>query len=157
MLIMLWWKCHTNQSHFSHFQALRQTFVILNGSSRFVWQTFTCVIFFLFRYGGGYMPKSSIYIRLPAKHRRLHCDPRPSRSHQTHSPPWRFLLLWVLLKKSRTTGSLFVSLLVTSWRLCPCVSFLSRLWRPGEEPVGMRSIPNVTLVLTRRMKNYLPA
>lgn len=40
---------------------------------------------------------------------------------------------------------------------CPVFLSLSRLWRPGEEPVGMQTILNVTLVLTRRMKNYLLA
>lgn len=56
-----------------------------------------------------------------------------------------------LLPSSALSFSLFVDLVLS------CVSLLSRLWGPDEEPVGMRSIPNVTFVLIRRMKNYLLA
>lgn len=38
-----------------------------------------------------------------------------------------------------------------------CVSFFSWLWGPGEELVGMRNIPDRTLVFIRRMKDYLLA
>lgn len=38
-----------------------------------------------------------------------------------------------------------------------CASLLSWLWGPGEELIGMRSIPSVTSVFTRRMKIYLLA
>lgn len=38
-----------------------------------------------------------------------------------------------------------------------CVSLFSWLWGPGEELVGMRNIPDRTLVFIRRMKVYLLA
>lgn len=51
-------------------------------------------IFFL-RHGGGFVRKGSICIKLPGKHRHFFGHPRPSCSHQTHSPPRRLLFLWV--------------------------------------------------------------
>ncbi len=111
------------------------------------------------------MWKGVICVFLHGQHWWLCCHPRPGCSHQTQSPPRELLFLWVPVDNAQlpsffpSSASLSVSLFVTRVTdfVLSCVSLLSRLWEPGEEPVGMRSIPHVTFVLIRRMKNYLLA